>query len=533
MKNVSSLVIFFLFSNFAFGQIEWVGNHIFSESATDIVRTSQNQYILAHNGLTVLDSMGAIVHSSQAMAYISEISELPDSSILLAHSDFQCDIVEGYIRKYDKNWNEVWSTPYPFGQPRASARLADGSVLIATGFSSILKVSENGDIIWVKYLGDFEIMDISTTASGQVLLAAGWALLTMTPDGEVIDTNSNIQLDYIEKLPNGNFLTKYNDVLFVYTPDFVQLASYAQTGYAAWDFAISQNEINMLTLAPSIVQFDLDLIPLDTLPLTGHNQIFHALAISNGGYTLAGSELYGSNINGGNYSTFIKEFAQDGSTASTAEDIALSLVTQSGPIEVINYFDIYAITIPNIFVTVLNLGATTVESLNINFRHSDVPGFPCPIGQSFSKSFDNLNLQPAMSVELAWGELELASWGDDLSGELLELCFWTSLPNHHLETNNDNDVSCTEVMVTAHEPLPISFHHAFNAVADELYIDLPTDMDYTTVKAHIFNAAGQLMHTKGITDLRETLQLHDLMDGVYFLQIVSGERVGWGKFAKY
>ncbi|MBK8562443.1 MAG: T9SS type A sorting domain-containing protein [Saprospiraceae bacterium] len=68
---------------------------------------------------------------------------------------------------------------------------------------------------------------------------------------------------------------------------------------------------------------------------------------------------------------------------------------------------------------------------------------------------------------------------------------------------------------------------------DELNIELPTDMDYTVVKAHIFNPAGQLVYKTAITEQRQTLQMGDLTDGVYFLQILAGERVGWEKFAKY
>ncbi len=52
-------------------------------------------------------------------------------------------------------------------------------------------------------------------------------------------------------------------------------------------------------------------------------------------------------------------------------------------------------------------------------------------------------------------------------------------------------------------------------------------------KARIFNAAGQMVRSEAITTDRQAFEMNHLPDGAYFLQIVSGQRVGWGKFAKY
>ena len=110
---------------------------------------------------------------------------------------------------------------------------------------------------------------------------------------------------------------------------------------------------------------------------------------------------------------------------------------------------------------------------------------------------------------------------------------WTSLPDHHLETNNDNDVSCAQVTVTAHEPHPIEFQAAFNPVTDELQLELNNFFENEKTTARIFNAAGQLAHSEPINAQSQTLELGKLTDGAYFLQIIVGQRVGWSKFAKY
>lgn len=143
-----------------------------------------------------------------------------------------------------------------------------------------------------------------------------------------------------------------------------------------------------------------------------------------------------------------------------------------------------------------------------------------------------MNLQPNETTELNWDELKFRT-RDYLSGQQLELCLWTSLPNHHLEINNDNDVSCTEVLVATNERFPVAFSHSFNPVADELYLDMQSSVQNEKIEAHIFNAKGQLVHSEAITAQRQSLELGHLPDGAYFLQIVAGQRIGWGKFAKY
>ena len=246
---------------------------------------------------------------------------------------------------------------------------------------------------------------------------------------------------------------------------------------------------------------------------------------------LAGSERYG-NDDHRNFSAFIKQFSVNGGTMNTAEDAALTTVSQNGPLDVSEVWNLFTITIPGIELTVKNNGSAPIDNLKINFSRPGAAGFPCPFSNTFSKEFENLNLLPGASTTLNWGELQIHTW-EDFSGEQIELCFWTSLPNHHLETNNENDINCTEVLVAAHEPLPISYHHAFNAVADVLYLEMQSPLVQEKTAAHIFNAAGQLVYKTAITEQQQTLELQALPDGAYFLQIVSGEQVGWGKFAKY
>ena len=265
----------------------------------------------------------------------------------------------------------------------------------------------------------------------------------MTANGEVVDSLPDLVFDRLEILQNGNFLAQITDILYLYSPDFTQLAFYQQQGDAIEDITFDQNGIAVLTSAPHIIRLDFGLQQLGSTPLVGHNQAFTALDFADGGYILAGSERYGGGGDG-NDAAFIKQFALDGSTANTAKDVALTTVSQNGSLDVSEVWNLFTITIPNIGLTVTNNSATVIERLNANFSWSDASGFPCPFSNTFTKPFDSLNLQPGASTTLDWGELPIRTW-EDFSGEQINLCFWTSLPNHRLETNNDNDVSCTEL----------------------------------------------------------------------------------------
>ncbi len=541
MKNVFSVFTFLLVSNFVFGQIEWVGNHNFTESATDLVRTSQGHYILVHDngsGITVFKESGEIifekllnVYQNQYYQQISDIMELTDSSIVFAAGAMDCDIFIERFHKFDKDWNEVPFANF-YGGAGQAAQFSDNS-MVFYGYSNnyLIKLDADGNTIWD--LGSISnVHDLVVMVGDTILLATAQGLKKLDAGGTMSEQYPNLIFDRLEILANENLLAQIGDTLRLFSPGLVPLATQHFNGIK--DITFDENEIMVLTATPAVVRHDLNLSELGSTPLSGLNQSFKAIAFTNSGFMLGGGEKYGIAPNE-NESAFIKEFTMDGSAINTAEDAALTSVQFSNSqSDVINWWDFsYEVVVHDLQVTVENVGPTIINQLTVNFHHNTtVFLWECSELQSFSKSFDNLNLQPGASMVLDWGDQSLL-FQENPAGLQVELCFWTSLPNHHLETNNDNDVACTEVSVAAHEPFPITFHHAFNPVADELYIDLPTELDYTAAKAHIFNAAGQLVYTEAITALRETLPLHDLPDGVYFLQIVSGERVGWGKFAKY
>ncbi len=541
MKNLIASFLFLLVSNFVFGQIEWVGNHDFSEAATDIVRTSQGQYVLVHgdgSGFTVLDTDGTVifekllnVYQTEYYSMISDVVELSDSSIVLTVSTIDCDVLVDRFYRFDKAWNEVSPYQYAYSTAGPAAVLNDNTIVFGyENANSLSKYDKYGNEIWQVSLFFHNITDLIVIPDDTILVATMNGLHKVTTDGVVVEAFTNLVFDRLDLLPNGNFLAQTNDLLLLYELDYTQLASFQLQGDSIVNLAFDEQAIAVLSSDSRIIRLDNNLNQIGQTTLTGHNQVFTTLEMTENGYLVGGSEKYGNDQHG-NKSAFIKEFTLDGATAITGKDAALNQVSVTGQITVLpQWYPTLKMT--DILLTVENMGTTTIDGLQANVEFPGVLWGECFPPQTFTKRFGNLNLQPGAAATLVWDSLSVL-FDSNPTGNQVELCFWTSLPDHQLETNNDNDVSCTEVLVAAHEPFPISFSHAFNAVADVLFLEMLTDVDFDNAKANIFNAAGQLVHAENITSSYQTLQLQDLSDGVYFLQIVSGQRVGWGKFAKF
>ncbi len=457
---------------------------------------------------------------------------MSDSSVVFSAGWVECDIIVGIVTKFDKNWNQLWMN-YNNWVTGPAGRFNDNSFIVGdNGGSSIEKWSKDGAIVWEKSLN--KISDLVVTDNDTILVATEDGLVKMDAAGNIAGNFPNLIFNRLELLPNGNFIGQNNDVLYLYDQDFAQFGFFQQQGDALVDIAIVQNEIAVLTSAKKVIRLDLDLNQIGTTVLAGHNQSFTSVAFVNNGFMVGGGEQYG-NGNHQNGAAFIKQVALDGSSANTAKDAALTSVQLVGsPTAVINWWGAYYEAIVHgVQVTVENTGPTAINQLAVNFRHNTtVFLWECAELQTFTKPFENLNLQPGATMVLDWGDQSLL-FNENPAGQPLDLCFWTSLPDHHLETNNDNDVSCTEVLVAAHERFPINFSLTFNPVTDELHLDLTSFFENDKTKARIFNAAGQMVRSEAITTDRQAFEMNHLPDGAYFLQIVSGQRVGWGKFAKY
>lgn len=393
MKNVFSSLLFLFFSNFVFGQIEWVGNHEFSESASDIFRTSKNQLVLLHgngSGFTVFNPDGSVVLDDTTFIFTSSgLSEMieskEDSSFIFVLGGEDCDILINFLVKYDKNWNKVWSN-YTGGIGGPIAGFSDNSFAIGYNLwdSMVAKWSSNGDLSWVINLDPYEIKDLAVAYNDTLYVATSQGLLKITLDGMVTDTFANLIFDRIEILPNGNFLAQTNDILYLYSPDFTQMAFFQQQGETIEDLSFDQSQIVVLTAASKIIRLDFDLNTIGSNQLTGHNQSFKALSLTDNGFVVGGGELYGNNEHK-NTAAFIKSYGWDGATISTNEDIELTSVSQNGQIGVVDYFGIYEITIPNITVTVKNQGTQVVNELTANIEFPSLNAFiECDYPQVFS-----------------------------------------------------------------------------------------------------------------------------------------------------
>lgn len=544
MKNVFSNILFLLVFNFAFGQIEWVGNHEFSEAAQGILKTSSGQYVLLHgngSGITAFSNNGDIVFNSSIANLFSytelgasRILELSDSTYMYIEGGVECDIFTYYIIKFDKDWN-LLSLNYCNGNG-PMAMFSDQSVAIVGKWNdSFERITPSGNKIWEKELYPKRIADIAINSADKILVATDNGLFEYNANGSITDSLPNFVVDRLEILPNGNFLTQTSDNLFLFSPGFNQLNMVFGLGDSITDIAVKGNEIGVLTTTPKILRYDLGLNPIGTVPLTGQNQTFTSMDFDGNDFVVAGGEQYGEGVHQ-NTSAFIKQFGLDGSTINTNEDISIVDIKLTGVVETMFVTpQLYQAALPTASITVKNNGNSVVNTLNLNLGFPDfnVWLWECKEVQVFSRIFENLNLQPGATVQLDWANQSIY-FGNEPIGMELEMCYWASIPNNHLDINNDNDGICESILISSQKEIfPVHFIHYYNIASKELYFELNSALDAENATANIFNAAGQIVHSKSVSEIRQTVDLSAFPDGVYFLQIITGNRVGVAKFAKY
>ncbi len=544
MKNVFSSFLLLLLSNFVFGQIEWVGNLEFSEAAENVQKTSTGQYVLLHgngSGITAFSNNGDIVFNdtiANPFLYTelgaSNMLELSDSTFLYIEGGVECDIFTYYIIHYDKDWN-LLSLNYCNGNGPMAVFSDQSIAIVGKWKDSFERITPNGNKLWEKELYPIRINNIAINSTDQILVATDNGLFEYNANGILTDSLPNFQVDHLEKLPNGNYVATVADNLFLFSSDFNQLNMVFGQGDSIMDIAVRGNEIAVLTTAPKILRYDLGLNPIGTVPLTGHNQTFTSLDFDGNGFVVGGGEQYGKDGHV-NTSAFIKQFGLDGSTINTNEDISIEDVELSGAVETMFVTpQLYQAALPTASITVKNNGNSVVNTLNLNLGFPDfnVWLWECKEVQVFSRSFENLNLQPGASVQLDWDNQSIY-FGDEPIGIELEMCFWASIPNNHLDNNNDNDGICESILISSQKEIfPVHFGHYYNTATKELYFELNSAHDAENATANIFNAAGQTVYSQSISEARQTVDMSAFTDGIYFLQIVSGNRVGVAKFAKY
>lgn len=532
MKNVFSFFLLFVASSAAFGQIEWVGKYDFTESSSNIFRTSQNQYILTHDsvsGITVFDSIGDIVFllnttvdppSSEIHSITSDFIELSDSSILFSYSLRGCDKDFSKLFIYNKYWELSGITEGGhFAGP--AARFSNDEIVIGhVEIGMVAKFNTTG-MVWAKditqYIG---INDLLVTLGDTILVATDAGLIKMDSQGEVVDSLPDLIFDKLELLPNGNILVKTTNELKIYNPQLNQLTSLLFQAGNVKDMAIGTSEIGVLTDEQKVKRLDFELVDLNQ-DVQLSDEFFNGLAYTNDGLMLTGNEGRGS---------FIKAYALDGSTANTDEDIAILAVSHGLSSSFTLDFPAF-ITIKDIRAIVKNEGSTAIDRLTLNMPKPNYPKPSCVAEQSVFKEYENLNLQPGESVELVWGdEGVILGWGQQTDS--FELCLFVSQPDHHLDTDNSNDVSCTSVLVADHEPRPIEFQATFLPGTDELYLNLPPGIDPEKTTIAVFNTAAQLVASQKLLG-DEPISLRQLPDGMYLLRASSEGKAGWVKVVKY
>ena len=101
------------------------------------------------------------------------------------------------------------------------------------------------------------------------------------------------------------------------------------------------------------------------------------------------------------------------------------------------------VEVPGLQVTIQNTGNEVIHTIDLNGDYAyncNSCVRICNATQTFFKRFTGLDIAPGQSRELFFGNLEILN--QNLDDENLEICFWTSDPNSHIDKSPENDLLC-------------------------------------------------------------------------------------------
>ncbi len=231
----------------------------------------------------------------------------------------------------------------------------------------------------------------------------------------------------------------------------------------------------------------------------------------------------GSNI-------FLYATALDGTPSALADDAAILEVSfQSMQLDTLGTCGFTGsvagtVTWEGIKILIQNQGTSTLESVTLNT--SFVPcAFICPSRASINHTFENLLLSPGESTVLDWGTLQVPGLPFE---DLAELCFWTSLPNDHIDGNHTNNSLCTDITIDTRKVIanPVDLIVFPNPVQDVLRVQFK-GVHHQPQSFRITNITGQIVQ-QGLWPMGQPaidIALEGLNAGVYSIQINASSQI--------
>ncbi|MEK7256925.1 MAG: T9SS type A sorting domain-containing protein [Bacteroidota bacterium] len=556
----------FLFSMLAFlpafcfcQDLEWTGNLGYDSFGDDILLTARKQIVAVQKqpnydlvtGFAVLDSAGNEVARIPLpigiLGTLNDIFELPDSSLAVLLNGWQCDVSTppGYLI-FDKDWNvtaasvffeDLFLTYDPVGAAFSSGEWVVRLEKFESPEHCLLqkRSTDGNDVLWEKTFPSGFIEELAINPGDSLLIFSDEGLLIFNAEGEPLDTLPGFDFARFDVAPNGYGWLRF-DSLHYLASDFTEVGVLLFPGDDIVDYFFSEDKLAVLTDEPRAYLYDLSLQLLNSFTLTGSQQYFKAIALREDDVLLAGDEIYGEGFHS-NSSLFVKSYTFDGGTTNYGKDAGVigvaagqlpTLRTGGHPLEPHYFIDFKDIT-----VQVKNYGSDTLNDLTLRVKF--YPPYPsiCPQEQIFGKAYQNLQLAPEEDTTLSFNDFFYFKYLGQ-PDSLIQVCFWTAVPDDRLDAEPENDTWCEIFLVNDVEEIAVGTLKIFpNPASDLLRIQLDENSLPGAATLRIFNAAGQLMQTSNL-EIGEEWQvgMGEFAPGFYFLEIEIEGKSGRYKFVK-
>jgi hypothetical protein len=470
---------------------------------------------------------------------IAELREDPDGNLIVVGRAGVCDVgMKGFIISIAPDGSLQWvidefDAPGFNGINLAIDFFSDNDLLIV-GDGQTKRLTQSGDILWNK---DHNLLQhggmVLQNDTVAVIDAEGIRLID--PIGEELDQVVAIEnLKFIQPFSGGGYLAAGTDGLRLFNEDWESIDS-ACLGMDIWELQQVDSTIWVLG-GPAGQYFEQWLFPLssslepagDTIVWKDADRVYTDFWSNPQRHWVIGwnnrfgiEELWPSPPFAGHWTGFLRSYDWAGANLTTGVDAGVEDVQLAGELEVTpmaQCLNRLSVVVPSVSVAVKNYGTDTLTSVEVLGRFS----FSCPTicggNQVFRQAFLGLSIPPDSTQKLDLGTIEFISV---IPGQSFSTCFWTNVPNGYLDNEQENDLACSEIVVSSTNPLhekKALFSAAWSLEGEFLQIKGPSS---PLLNARIIGLQGQVVEQRDFHWNEEITRwyLEQLPAGYYILHL--------------
>ncbi len=516
-----------------FGQLNWA--HEWKDGGCQaFLKTSWGDYAMLNNesnyfmgvspdGNLIFDSEGAPQPGFNTFISYIDLFEMAGNTYGaiadVADFDPTTGWATGYraVLQYDKTGQIISSANTYFFSGDKGIGLSNGDmVLINYGSHNVARVTNTGVEVWEKNL-NISPSDLALTQLDTLLFLTPNGLWVMDEHGTTLSNHPAINHQLLKADPQVGIVCVAADSLFLYDYTYELVSKKGLSGDNIKDFDVRNGKIAVLTQADSVHVFVSTLVSVGSFGLAEDAE-FRFISVSPQTVTLAGLETYGGSPIHlyGTASTFLKEYTFEGNDFNQDNDTGVIGITPSTGISVQETSPTsYWINMQDVAVTVRNFGDKTVSSLKLQAAYNN-PHY-----------FENLNLEAGQELTLNVPEIRLFHNGTQPTGQVLDLCIWTSHPDQRVDSDNSNDLFCTDFLVGSKEIVLTNRMMLFPSPASHiLNIQLMGQTHLTEGSIRISDLTGrQILNADLIKADKITVPVNDWPTGIYFLEYLEDGEV--------